>query len=120
MGSSVLMDCGCNVVRRLSQLMGQERSDRVEMVRTLNSDFASIDACRHFARAFRSFCIPDEPPFVFLGFIQSLSLCAEACSLVCASHSAPISSCSVLFVSLWRGVRAKSDSTDSNRIGFYK
>ena len=30
--SSILMDCGCNVVRRLGQLFGRDRRDRVTII----------------------------------------------------------------------------------------
>ena len=52
MDSSILMDCGCNVAQRLSQLLGHEQRDRVCIIKNLDLDFASINACCHFACTF--------------------------------------------------------------------
>ena len=55
--SSVLMDCGCNVVRRLSQLVGAEQRDRVGMKRDFKRRFC-IDSCLLSFRMHTSTILP--------------------------------------------------------------
>ena len=100
--SSILMDCGCNVVRRLGQLFGGDRRDRVVIIRWCDVDSSSLIVCCDITCTFRSLCLFNKSYFLSHCIELIFHASVDTSAFFLPSDPPTISTCSVLLISFWR------------------